>query len=669
MHYTKLSVAGCAALMFGLLACSGEDGRDGINGTNGLNGADGTSCVVKSLNDATGYKILCGGDSVGVLLNGKTGATGKQGIAGPQGAQGADGKTGASCEVQSISDGYNVICGGKQVGVLKNGTNGAKGADGASCTTAPASTDGSVTIICGSTTSILQRGKDGTNCSATNITKNDRSGIEIACDGGFLDTLWNGESGKSCVKTDNGDGTIDVVCGDAEKVTLYKAMCGTTAYDPDKKFCVFDKLYDKCDGKTYKVNREYCDNGKVVELCGEYKKLRNDKYEFVKFRAVADTEFCFNSIITPKCNGKEFGVLEFCGKTKDGTKDSVYSYERCPNTSLSIDYMKTLLAGAYTKINKDLYAMLSSSSTEEEVDVTKPNVLKDMILEVGAVLDEYTNAEVTNFNVALVGDQDEIVGVQETCLSSASTATMKKCGTVEYDTTKKFCDIRDNRVYKFDTVKTATITLAWMTENLAFEYKLPKIVTETKVVEGKEVDVKSIDQVMGVVNYEDNVYENFEVNGVRYYTWKSAMGSWDNEAGIGDIRKTLLDAELKKLDSADRVIGACPDGWRLPTLAEFEELNDLGTSANNEDGYETLTKSDDPDAKTVNFNVNFAGYYSVSSNKVVNADKIAYFWSSSEDDVENQAYGLAITSTVKGATNSANKAYAFTIRCVKDIDD
>ena len=73
MHYTKLSVAGCAALMFGLLACSGEDGRDGINGTNGLNGADGTSCVVKSLNDASGYKILCGGDSVGVLLNGKTG--------------------------------------------------------------------------------------------------------------------------------------------------------------------------------------------------------------------------------------------------------------------------------------------------------------------------------------------------------------------------------------------------------------------------------------------------------------------------------------------------------------------------------------------------------------------------------------------------------------------
>ncbi len=659
MHYTKLSVAGCAALMFGLLACSGEDGRDGINGTNGLNGADGTSCVVKSLNDASGYKILCGGDSVGVLLNGKTGATGKPGIAGPQGAQGADGKTGASCEVQSISDGYNVICGGKQVGVLKNGTNGAKGADGTSCTTAPASTDGSVTIVCGTTTSILQRGKDGTNCSATTISKDDRSGIEIACEGGFLDTLWNGESGKSCVKTDNGDGTIDVVCGDAEKVTLYKAMCGTTAYDPDKKFCVFDKLYDKCDGKTYKVNREYCDNGKVVELCGEYKKLRNDKYEFVKFRAVADTEFCFNSIITPKCNGKEFGVLEFCGKTADGKRDTVYSYEKCPNTSLSIDYMKTLLAGAYTKINKDLYAMLSSSSTEEEVDVTKPNVLKDMILEVGAVLDEYTNAEVTNFNVALVGDQDEIVGVQETCLSSASTATLKKCGTVEYDTTKKFCDIRDNRVYKFDTVKTATRTLAWMTENLAFEYKLPNVLYE-KDDQGVITD-SSLDQIMGDVIYQDKVYENFEVNGVRYYTWNSANG-------VGDIRTVVMTespTEFAKLDVADQVIGACPAGWRLPDSTELKELSAVATDKDNEKGYETLPKFGD---KTVNFNVNFAGFYNVNSNKVDNTGK-AYFWSSELTDVKDQAYGLAITSTTESKGNSTNKAYAFTIRCVKDIDD
>ena len=208
---------------------------------------------------------------------------------------------------------------------------------------------------------------------------------------------------------------------------------------------------------------------------------------------------------------------------------------------------------------------------------------------------------------------------------------LEKCGTTKYDPTKQFCDIRDNHVYKFETVLMGEVELAWMTENLAFEYKLPKIITETKVVDGKNVVVKSIDQVMGVVNYEDNVYENFEVNGVRYYTWKSAMGSWDKETGVGDIRNTLLDeetdnAELKKLDPADRVIGACPDGWRLPEKPELDALNALGTNAGNEKGYETLPGND----KKVNFNVNFAGYYSVNSNKVVNSDKAAYFWSSTD---------------------------------------
>ena len=58
MKYKNLIVAGCAALMFGLLACSGEDGRDGIDGVNGINGDNGASCEVKSLKDGSGYSPL-----------------------------------------------------------------------------------------------------------------------------------------------------------------------------------------------------------------------------------------------------------------------------------------------------------------------------------------------------------------------------------------------------------------------------------------------------------------------------------------------------------------------------------------------------------------------------------------------------------------------------------
>ena len=670
MQYSKLTVAGCAALMFGLLACSGEDGRDGVNGVNGLNGADGTSCSVKSLGDASGYKILCGGDSVGVLLNGKTGATGKQGVAGPQGKDGAVGKTGAQgekgekgdgCSVAALSDnsGYEVYCGANKVGTIKNGTNGA---DGKSCTTQPA--DDGIVISCDGQITKILNGKDGQTCSATTVTKDGRNGIEMSCGGQVVGTVWDGKDGSdgtsssNCDRIDNGNGVVTVTCTGQDPIVMYKGVCGDQPFDPADKFCVLGKVYDKCDGKTYKVNREYCDNNTVVELCGEYKKLRNDKYEFVKFRAVTKDEFCLNGIITPKCGDKEFGVLEFCDTTKvsDGKPATVVSYKQCPNTSESIDNMITYLKDAYLELGmseEEFNKMISSESEEEEEEIaTRPDVLLDVYLGVGKKLEQYPEASVKYFYSSL----EE---VQEICLSDGNVALLK-CGTTKYDPTKQFCDIRDNHVYKFDTVLTDNGKIAWMTENLAFEYKLPKVDVEKD--DDGVITKSTIVQIMGSVVYEDKVYENFEVNGVRYYTWKSAMGAWDATTAVGDIRKTLDATALGKLKEEDRVVGACPDGWRLPTQEELENLNTLGTSDDNEDGYETLPKSAD---KTVNFNVNFVGLYDVSSNKVVNSDKAAYFWSSTEDDVENQAYGLEITSMTEGKVNSTTKTYGFTIRCVK----
>jgi len=54
-----------------------------------------------------------------------------------------------------------------------------------------------------------------------------------------------GDSGIGCSLTDNGDGTVSVVCGDST-TTINKAVCGTTPYDLAKQFC------DARDGKTYK---------------------------------------------------------------------------------------------------------------------------------------------------------------------------------------------------------------------------------------------------------------------------------------------------------------------------------------------------------------------------------------------------------------------------------
>ena len=56
----------------------GPKGEDGV----GTPGAAGKSCTAKPLDGNAGYKIECGGDSVGVLLNGDDGAEGKRFVTG-----------------------------------------------------------------------------------------------------------------------------------------------------------------------------------------------------------------------------------------------------------------------------------------------------------------------------------------------------------------------------------------------------------------------------------------------------------------------------------------------------------------------------------------------------------------------------------------------------------
>lgn len=93
-----------------LVACSdGKNGHDGINGADGENGKDGQSCSIEELKKDDGYKVICGGDSVGVLLNGQNGIGGK------------DGDDGANCEFIRSDDEIQIACGKDTVDVDLNG--------------------------------------------------------------------------------------------------------------------------------------------------------------------------------------------------------------------------------------------------------------------------------------------------------------------------------------------------------------------------------------------------------------------------------------------------------------------------------------------------------------------------------------------------------------------
>jgi len=151
---------------------AGENGEADNSGSVAADGKDGASCTAKALKNGKGYKIVCGGDSVGVVLNGKDGAKGDPGPAGA---------AGASCTAKALKNdkGYKIVCDGDSVGVVLNGENGLKG-----------------------------------------------------------DTGHVSLTSTSCDVVDSGNGLVSVSCGESSSpVILYKALCGSTPYDPEKLLC------------------------------------------------------------------------------------------------------------------------------------------------------------------------------------------------------------------------------------------------------------------------------------------------------------------------------------------------------------------------------------------------------------------------------------------------
>ena len=185
----------------------GEQGEAGKDGTDGEVGSDGKGCIAEAIDN--GYKILCGGDSIGVLLNGEQGEKGEQGIQGEKGEQGEKGLDGASCTAVALEDnsGFNVICGGDTIGVLKNGEKGE-----------------------------------------------------------------TGENGSGCKIADQGDGVVEVTCGEGENAstaTLYEAMCGAAAYDPATQICADDYIYELCGTSSYDPATHMCLDNQIVSVCSE----------------------------------------------------------------------------------------------------------------------------------------------------------------------------------------------------------------------------------------------------------------------------------------------------------------------------------------------------------------------------------------------------------------
>ena len=119
---------------------TGAPGENGRNGLNGENGKNGTSCTMEPLATKDGYKVICAGDSVGVLLNGTNGENGlsayqiavANGFTGSEeewvaSLKGDPGAAGTSCTAEEITGGVKITCTDGKTYTLNNGTDGKDG--------------------------------------------------------------------------------------------------------------------------------------------------------------------------------------------------------------------------------------------------------------------------------------------------------------------------------------------------------------------------------------------------------------------------------------------------------------------------------------------------------------------------------------------------------------
>ena len=197
----------CDETTAGAQGVAGAQGEPGANGKDGRDGKDGVSCTAKEISDGSGYTISCGGEYVGVLLNGK------------DGKKGDDGKDGASCSATILADstGYALICDNKMVGTIKNGVNGLQGIQG----------------IQGERG---EKGQDGSSCTVVDTTdsKTERTGYKLLCADTLKGVVWNGLDGEQGDKGDDGESCTvkavtdgyDVYCGGVKTGSLKNGKDG-----------------------------------------------------------------------------------------------------------------------------------------------------------------------------------------------------------------------------------------------------------------------------------------------------------------------------------------------------------------------------------------------------------------------------------------------------------
>ena len=204
----------------------------------------------------------------------------------------------------------------------------------------------------------------------------------------------------------------------------------------------------------------------------------------------------------------------------------------------------------------------------------------------------------------------------------------------------RMIDRRDNKVYKTITIGSQT----WMAENLNYadSMKTPSLLKRSWCY--------------------NNVDEYCAVTG-RLYTWAAAIDSMKYAMDVDDPQDCGYGTTCTL---PTKVQGICPDGWHLPSIAEWNTLLTYlggslvaGTKLKSTSGW----KGNANDA--IGFSALPAGIRRNKGDFDYDGD-YAYFWSATDVSSNNASDIYLYYGYGNAVLDSYNKNFAYSVRCLQD---
>ena len=204
-------------------------------------------------------------------------------------------------------------------------------------------------------------------------------------------------------------------------------------------------------------------------------------------------------------------------------------------------------------------------------------------------------------------------------------------GSIYDATANTLTDLRDNQVYRTITIEVPAENYSevWMAKNL-------NIVAENSWCGGNDCSVYG-----------------------RLYTWAAAIGRTEGECGYNHT-----------CEPSGTVRGVCPEGWHLPNNNEWNELftavggsSVAGKVLKSETGWKSSSVIENTDDYL--FTALPAGYRNFNGSFDLVGDN-AYFWSSTEYNLEEAHYVDLYYSTDYAYLRNYYKDGGISVRCLKD---